>query len=151
MQNHLTAEERSPRKIYYTEHEQLPPGSHPAPLLHLHVTPKRCRLHHTVQQRRRFMAHLEREFKKGMQKIEDAPLASIRGTMKQYYFSAEEKAAERSSMMKDSSSMAGPSSAGDAPNLGSTPPRAAAAGTRAGKQPVVKLDSPKSAKKLKLG
>ena len=67
------------------------------------------------------------------------------------YSSAEEKAAERSSMMKDSSSMPGPSSAGDAPNLGSTPPRAAAAGTRAGKQPVVKLDSPKSAKKLKLG
>ena len=82
-----TEKERSPRKIFCPEHLKAPPGTHPAPILHMHVTKARVSKLKTAGQRMRFIAHLEREFAKAMAKVKEEPMPPVRGNLMSFFHS----------------------------------------------------------------
>ena len=80
-----TFAERSPRKIFVTEHTKMAAGSRELPLLSLHVTKAKLIKHVTPQMRTRYIAWLKREFNKGLEVIEAYPQPDERTSISSYF------------------------------------------------------------------
>ena len=113
-----TRADRSPRRIFVSEHERRAAGSRPAPILSLHVTHTKVNKHTSVSMRLRFLKHLRREFEKAFAYLSELPMPATRGTLEAFFRQAASPAAGPSA--------GPPSAAGASQAAASTPPRKSA-------------------------
>jgi hypothetical protein len=80
---------RSPRKIFVTEHERVAPGSRSTPLLYINVTKAKLSKHVSGGARARYIAHLKKEFEKGLELIVKEPVRVPRGSIETFMISSQ--------------------------------------------------------------